>query len=158
MKRHPYFLSQIEQFPWSRIEPDGTFSHRIFEACLGVYGPGMQFGFWSVPVALDMHDDKEKLPHPEGYIHGEMMHQQQWPTEIDAWKLGHMNAKGDIIPRLSFATDEFPPPPTVEPGQIKDWQCWYTWRGLSMASPAALNALSAISLSHSRGHPPDRQV
>jgi len=137
MKRLPYFTSQLKQFPWARIESDGTFSHRIFAARLGVYGPGIQFGFWSVPIAPEMHDDDEELPHPKGYIHGEMMLQKEWPTDIDAWKLGHKNAKGDIIPRLSFTT-EFPPPPRVEPGQIKDWQSWYTWRGLSMASPAAL--------------------
>lgn len=75
MKRHPYFLPQINQFPWARIESDGTFSHRIFEARLGVYGSGMQFGFWSVPIAPDTHD-KEELPHPKGYIHGEMMLQK----------------------------------------------------------------------------------
>ncbi|KIM34991.1 hypothetical protein M413DRAFT_14796 [Hebeloma cylindrosporum] len=83
----------------------------------------MKFGFWSVPASPDMHDDEEELPHPKGYIHGEMMLQKQWPSEIDAWKLGYMNAKGDIIPRLSFTT-ESPPPPKVEPGQIKDWRSW----------------------------------
>ena len=147
MKRHPYFTSQLKQFPWARIELDGTFNHRIFEARLGVYGPGIKFGFWSVPVAPDMHDKREELPHPEGYIHGEMMLQQQWPGDIDTWKLGHLNAKGDIIPRLSFTT-EFPPPSRVEPGQIKDWQSWYTWRGLSMASPAALLMHYPLSVYH----------
>ena len=147
MKRHPCFTSQLKQFPWARIELDATFNHRIFEARLGVYGPGIKFGFWSVPVAPDMHDKKEELPHPEGYIHGEMMLQQQWPGDIDTWKLGHLNTKGDIIPRLSFTT-EFPPPSRVEPGQIKDWQSWYTWRGLSMASPAALLMHYPLSVYH----------
>ena len=147
MKRHPCFTSQLKQFPWARIELDGTFNHRIFEARLGVYGPGIKFGFWSVSVAPDMHDKREELPHPEGYIHGEMMLQQQWPGDIDAWRLGHLNAKGDIIPRLSFTT-EFPPPSQVEPGQIKDWQSWYTWRGLSTASPAALLMHYPLSVYH----------
>jgi len=148
MERHPYFTAQLKQFPWARIEWDGSFSHRIFEARLGVYGPGMKFGFWSVPSAPDLHD-MEELPHPKHYIHGEMMLQQQWPTDIDAWKLGHMNGKGDIIPRLSFTTGEFPPPPPkVEPGQIKDWKSWYKWRGLSMASPAALLMHYPLSVYH----------
>ena len=146
MKRHPYFLAQLKQFPWARIEMDGTFSHRIFVARLGVYGPGIDAGFWSVPFSPEGHDDKD-LPHPKGYIHGKMMLNTEWPADIDAWKLGHLNAKGDIIPRLSFTT-EFPPPPMVEPGQIKDWQSWYTWRGLSMASPAALLMHYPLSVYH----------
>jgi hypothetical protein len=146
MKRNPYFLSQIKQFPWCRIELDGSFSHRVYEARLGVYGAGIQFGYWSVPAAPDVHD-REELPHPKGYIHGEVMLGNQWPTDVDAWKLGHMNTNGDIIPRLSFTT-EFPPPPKVELGQIKDWQSWYTWRGLSMASPAALLMHYSLSVYH----------
>jgi hypothetical protein len=76
-----------------------------------------------------------------------MVLEKQWPDHTDAWKLGHMNTKGDIIPRLSFTT-EFPPPPKVELGQIKDWQSWYTWRGLSMASPAALLMHYPLSVYH----------
>ena len=146
MQRHAYFRSQTEQFPWGRIDWDGTFSHRVFEARLKVYGPGPQFGFWSVPVGPEAHDTDE-YPLPEGYIHGEMMLGTEWPTDIDAWKLVHMNTEGDIIPRLSFS-EEFPPPPQVEPGQIKDWQSWHAWRGLSLASPAALLMHYPLSIYH----------
>jgi hypothetical protein len=146
MKRHTYFRSEFKQFPWARIDWDGTFSHRIFEARLGVYGPGTQFGFWSIPASRDTHDGV-KDPHPDGYFHGKMMLGTEWPTDIDGWKLAHMNAKGDIIPRLSF-TDEFPPPPQVEPGQIKDWKSWYSWRGLSMASPAVSLIHYPLSIYH----------
>jgi hypothetical protein len=64
-----YFHSKFKQFPWAQINWDGMISYHIFEAHLGVYGPGMQFGFWSFPASQDTHDAVKDL-HPDGYIHG----------------------------------------------------------------------------------------
>jgi hypothetical protein len=150
MERLPYFLSQLQQFSWARVESDGTFNHRIFEAGLGVYGAGVKFGFWSVPASPASHDDQSDasmsmtvLP-PEGYLHGEMMLGKEWPTEAQAWKLGH---KSNLIPRLFF-TKELLPPQRVRPGQIKDWRSWHDWRGLSMESPVAMLMHYPLSVYH----------
>jgi hypothetical protein len=47
----------------------------------------------------------ENCPNPKVYILSEVMLERQWLTDINAWKLGHMKQKGDIILHLSFTTD-----------------------------------------------------
>ncbi|TFY75017.1 hypothetical protein EWM64_g8996 [Hericium alpestre] len=147
MKRIPYFRAETTQFPWMRIETDGTCNHDVIKARLKVLGSGPSFGYWSIPGGLRPHDHnpsmlpgmlptrKGKLaPYRRGgdkYIHGEVMLGDAWPTDVEAWKL----EKEELVPRLFFDGDV---PARPQPGQIKDWKSWYERRGLPLASPAAL--------------------
>ncbi|KAJ6563179.1 hypothetical protein B0H10DRAFT_2363067 [Mycena sp. CBHHK59/15] len=103
---------------------EGTTDHEITRAQFGVLGSGPKFGFWSWP--------ERSAPRMVTYRHGEMMLQREWPSDATGWMLPLA-----FIPRLLFST-EFPPPTTAQPDQITDWKSWYAWRGLPMASPAAI--------------------
>ena len=156
--RLPYFRSVFEQFPWARIEPDGTCSHDLLKARIGVLGSGPTFGYWSVPGGQKPHDDSPDIlssnprprthlsrDRPKSYMHGDVMLVEEWPTDIEAWKLREEKQ----IPLLFF-TDESPAPKKVEAGTIKDWASWYQWRGLAFTSPAAVpHGFSAFRLSPS---------
>lgn len=149
MKRLPYFRAELLQFPWARMEKDGTCPHELFLARLGVLGSGPQFGYWSRPGGNQSHDDSDSqvsrspvatlhgkqylIDRNKAYVHGEVLLSKQWPTDVEAWKLKDEKH----VPHLFF-TDEIPPPPKVSPGQIKDWASWYKWRGLELSSPVVL--------------------
>jgi hypothetical protein len=156
MKRIPQFRATFLQFPWARIEPDGTFAIELFKAArLEVLGSGPSFGYWSVSRGFRTHDAPgiackatinylRPFEGPNAYIHdGEVLLGTEWPTDTAAWKL--LDEKH--IPHLFF-TDEFPPPSKIRPGEIKDWASWYKWRGLSMDSPAALLMDFPMSVYH----------
>lgn len=139
MRRIPELQDVLNQFPWARIESDGTFAQDLVKASLDVLGSGPSFGYWSTPGGQQSHDgnfgsDKYNFrSRSKGYIHGEVMLGQEWPTDIEAWKLKDPK----LIPRLFF-DDEFPTPQKPVHGQVKDWKSWYEWRGLNMESPVAL--------------------
>jgi hypothetical protein len=153
MKRLPYFRSVFEQFHWARMESDGTFSHDLLKARIGVLGSGPAFGYWSVPGGQKPHDDSPSLllrneaffrtNRSKSYRHGEIMLAGEWPTDVEAWKLKDAND----IPLLFF-TDERPAPELPSPGVIKDWASWYNWRGLTFASPAAMLMDFPLSVYH----------
>lgn len=140
MQRIPELQAVLNQFTWGRIESDGTFAQDLVKARLGVLGSGPSFGYWSVPGGQQAHDIPRSqqaagtwVSRSKGYIHGEVMLGEEWPTDVEAWKLKDPK----LIPRLFF-DDEFPPPQKPLPGQVKDWKSWYEWRGLSTESPVAL--------------------
>ncbi|KAJ7023021.1 hypothetical protein C8F04DRAFT_1306493 [Mycena alexandri] len=72
-------------------------------------------------------------PNLRGYTHGAMMLAEEWPSDIEGWKL----QDEELVPHIFF-TAQFPPPPRPRPGQVRDWKSWYEWRGLSLESPAAV--------------------
>ncbi|KAJ7510824.1 hypothetical protein B0H11DRAFT_2152257 [Mycena galericulata] len=148
MPQLPYFQGELLQFPWGRIERDGTFSHLFLRARFGVLDTDYRkVGFWAIPERLNPHDETDDpvyspqrharpLMHRDlqAYAHGKMMlDAEEWPSDVEGWKL----ANEALIPRLFF-TDEVPPPARPRPGQVKDWKSWYEWRGLSLESPAAI--------------------
>jgi len=156
MKRQPHFHSVFGQFPWARMESDGSFSHELLKARLGVLGSGLTFGYWSVPGGQKPHNDSSaligrketneaflKTIRSKSYRHGEIMLAKEWPMDMEAWKL--KDAKD--IPLLFF-TDERPAPEMPSPGAIKDWTSWYKWRGLTVASPAAMLMDFPLSVYH----------
>lgn len=156
MKRLPYFCTVFEQFNWARTEPDGTFSHDLLKARLGVLGSGPTFGYWSVPGGQMPHDDSPallsrksgadtfwKTKRSKSYMHGEIMLGEEWPMDVEAWKL-----KDEKDIPLLFFTDDKPAPKKPEPGAIKDWESWYRWRGLTFASPAAMLMDFPLSVYH----------
>ncbi|KAJ7653621.1 hypothetical protein DFH06DRAFT_1474764 [Mycena polygramma] len=145
----PYFQAQLTQFPWGRIERDGTFSDKFLPARFGVLDSDYRkVGFWAIPERLNPHDisddplsvagakqvmqpkDNENL---NGYTHGQMMLAEEWPSDVEGWRL----ADETLIPHIFF-TGEFSPPARPCPGQVVDWKSWHKWRGLSLASPAAM--------------------
>ncbi|KAJ7653579.1 hypothetical protein DFH06DRAFT_1203937 [Mycena polygramma] len=144
----PHFQAQLTQFPWGRIERDGTFSDKFLRARFGVLDSDYRkVGFWAIPERLNPHDitddplsvagspsmqpkDNKNL---KGYTHGQMMLAEEWPSDVEGWKLGDE----PLIPHIFF-TGEFSPPARPRPGQVVDWKSWHEWRGLSLESPAAM--------------------
>ncbi|KAH9939853.1 hypothetical protein B0H21DRAFT_29837 [Amylocystis lapponica] len=150
MERGLYFRSVLTQFPWARVEIDGSFPLDIMKARWSVLGAGASFGYWSIPGprGSQVHDTfgsynpdedavyaakrKTAIPRAVGYVHGEVMLGATWPTDEGAWKLKDEN----LIPHLFFS-EMYPPPKAAERGEVKDWASWYAWRGLGLESPAA---------------------
>ncbi|KAJ7195773.1 hypothetical protein GGX14DRAFT_526976, partial [Mycena pura] len=149
MPQLPYFQAQLTQFPWGRLERDGTFSNKFLQARFDVLDADFRkAGFWAVPERINPHDvtddplygaaqpflhlkDNTNL---KGYAHGAMMLVlEEWPSDVEGWKLRDET----LVPHIFF-TDRFPPPARPRPGQVRDWKSWYDWRGLSLASPAAI--------------------
>ena len=158
MRHVPYFRSEAIKFPWVRIEWDGSCNHDLLKARMGVLGSGIDFGYWSVPGGMRSHDGHASIlatlkdpafgqamrkPRKKPYTHGEVMLRKEWPKHVDAWKLKDEKD----VPRLFF-TKEIPPPKQPKYGQVKDWESWYTWRGLALKSPAALLMDFPLSVYH----------
>ncbi|KAJ7448976.1 hypothetical protein FB451DRAFT_1147383 [Mycena latifolia] len=150
MPQLPYFHAQLNQFPWGRIERDGTFSNKFLQARFDVLDSDYRVaGFWAVPERIHPHDvsddplygaSAQPLMQPKdnthltGYAHGAMMLAlEEWLSDFEGWKL----QDEALIPHIFF-TGGFPPPARPRPGQVKDWKSWYDWRGLSLESPAAV--------------------
>ncbi|KDQ11803.1 hypothetical protein BOTBODRAFT_113878 [Botryobasidium botryosum FD-172 SS1] len=166
MKRVPEFQAVLKQFPWARIEPDGSFSHDVLRARHGVLGSGLAFGYWSVPRGMQSHGasasnmqamqnllklnprdllrQMQTRAPTKPYVYGEVLLGSEWPTDVEGWNMKDHEA---YVPRLFF-TDEVPPPERPRPGQIKDWMSWYAWRGLSLESPVALLMDFPLSVYH----------
>ncbi|TFY74881.1 hypothetical protein EWM64_g9132 [Hericium alpestre] len=165
MKRLPYFHGELTQFPWGRIESDGTCDHDVIRALFQVLGGvrpagslmliqgigecfGMQsyvpsgpsFGYWSIPGGVRPHDGLPDLNIGEN-VRGRKSDAKYTHGEVllgDAWPTdvdAWKLSKVEHIPRLFFDGDI---PARPEPGQITDWKSWYAWRGLPLESPVAL--------------------
>ncbi|KAJ6452511.1 hypothetical protein C8R45DRAFT_1065289 [Mycena sanguinolenta] len=149
MPQLPYFQAQLSQFPWGRLERDGTFSSEFLQARFDVLDSDYRkAGFWAIPERSNPHDISDdpissRAAQPfrhedntnlKGYAHGAMMLAlEEWPSDIEGWKL----QDEALIPPIFF-TGQFPPPARPRPGQVRDWKSWYDWRGLSLESPAAV--------------------
>ncbi|KAJ7888586.1 hypothetical protein B0H14DRAFT_1192266 [Mycena olivaceomarginata] len=148
MPQLPYFQAQLSQFPWGRLERDGTFSNKFLQARFDVLDSDYRkAGFWAVPERLNPHDISDdplsnSAAQPfmqpntnlKGYAHGAMMLAlEEWPSDDEGWKL----QDDALIPHIFF-TAQFPPPARPRPGQVMDWKSWYDWRRLSLESPAAV--------------------
>lgn len=159
MKTATYFREQLLQFPWSRLEKDNSFNWDVVKTRLGILGEGLRFGYWSHPYGHRTHDESPTeieettgLPaEPTGprgspdYMHGQVMLNAAWSlSRIDRqWKLSDRTQ----IPTLFFA-DERDAPSRPEPGEVKDWETWYKWRGLPLSSPVALLMDRVLSVYH----------
>ncbi|KZV69147.1 hypothetical protein PENSPDRAFT_686635 [Peniophora sp. CONT] len=142
MLRLPVTQAVIKQFPWGRIEPDGTFNLAVAKARFDVFG-GTGTGFWSHRISRSSHQD-------ERYMHGkssqtfgakhldgsDLLQRTTHFNDKQGWKL-----EPELIPfrDLSAVQEERRPILVTEyEGGVTDWSSWYAWRKLPLESPAAL--------------------
>ncbi|KAJ7498622.1 hypothetical protein FB451DRAFT_1014746, partial [Mycena latifolia] len=151
-KRHMLKVPEVEailrQFPWGRIERDGTFSVDVARGRFNVLG-GKGFGFWSHrggPIAHLPTGSIVEAIHKGGsygkmveqmaklydYLDGSPLLDAKHLTDRDGWKL-----EPELIPFHTFSS-LWAPPRLASKVEIKDWDSWYSWRRLPKESPAAL--------------------
>jgi hypothetical protein len=150
MQRLPEFQAIVKQFPWGRLESDGTFNRDIARGRYDVLGSsGM--GFWShkggpVPhqapgpegqhnAALDAYPEPIKRMMRSFYhLDGKDLLQKKHLTDEDGWKL-----PAALIPYREFSDTSKRPMNVNDFGEsVKDWDSWYRWRKLPKESIAAL--------------------
>ncbi|KAG1739706.1 hypothetical protein EDB19DRAFT_1978101 [Suillus lakei] len=143
-KMHMEKVSQVQallkQFPWGRIETDGTFAEPLIRAYYSVLG-AEGFGYGSIYGGSNAHlqqpsntsDPSEALrvEDTKGFGHGCMLLSNKLLTDETGWKLGKR-----LIPRLVFELGT--EPELASKADIVDWDSWYRWRNLPKESPAAL--------------------
>ncbi|KAJ7040084.1 hypothetical protein C8F04DRAFT_882725, partial [Mycena alexandri] len=149
MPQLPYFQAQLTQFPWGRLEHDGTFSRKFLQARFDVLDTDYRkAGFWAVPERATPHDKNDDPlysgaaqlftqsiddPNLRGYTHGAMMLAEEWRRNGRRMLRG-----GSCMTKRSFHIYFLQPTFHPRPGQVRDWKSWYEWRGLSLKSPAAV--------------------
>jgi hypothetical protein len=140
MEKVPQVQALLKQFPWGRIETDGTFAEPLVRAYYNVLG-AEGFGYWSIPGGSNAHLQQPsnasgssrvlRVDDAKGFEHGYMLLSNQVLTDETGWKL-----EKRLIPRLVF--DLGTEPELASKADIVDWDSWYKWRNLPKESPAAL--------------------
>ncbi|KAJ7680689.1 hypothetical protein DFH06DRAFT_1464846 [Mycena polygramma] len=153
MLKRPAFTAILMQFPWGRLEKEGTFNDEIARGRFNVLGAA-GFGYWShrggpkshlsmgsAPEHLlkggrmgtgSMGKLLEQLTTAFDHVDGSALFKTQHTTDRDGWKL-----EPELIPFLTFSS-LWVPPRLATKVEIKDWASWYAWRRIPMESPAAL--------------------
>jgi len=134
MTEAPEIRTILKQFPWARINKDGSFSFELALAMRFLLGSGPNFGWWAMeePDILTV----KSVMTPSGYSlptynwGGILLSDKHFDDE-SGWRL----AENDI-PWLTFTHDRKAPsfPPTFE----HNWTSYYKWRGLPLKSMAVL--------------------
>ncbi|KAJ7639138.1 hypothetical protein FB45DRAFT_421647 [Roridomyces roridus] len=148
MLRKPHFTQLLLQFPWGRLENDGTFNDGLARARFKVLGIERS-GFWSHNGGPNSHqfehepdttrqrgdwDTKmEEISARFTYVNGTPLFETKHYSDRAGWKL----EPAKLIPFRNFSAEQRPPRLASE-STIVDWNSWYAWRGLSKESPAAL--------------------
>ncbi|KAJ7490266.1 hypothetical protein B0H11DRAFT_1719369 [Mycena galericulata] len=151
-KRHMLKVPQVTeillQFPWGRLEKDGTFSVDVARGRFNVLG-GKGFGFWShrggpiahLPtgsIAETIHKGGnygrmvEQMAKLYDYLDGSALLDAKHLTDRDGWRL-----EPELIPFHNFSS-LWTPPRLASKVSITNWAGWYAWRRLPKESPAAL--------------------
>lgn len=141
MEKVPLVQAILKQFPWGRIEKDGTFPHDFILAYYGVLGHE-GFGYWSIPGGNSPHmvhsDNRGPQDHDllrvapqDGYQHGYQLLHDKHLDDKGGWKL-----EDRLIPKLQFEAEM--EPAIASSANVTDWKSWYSWRNLPLESPAAL--------------------
>jgi hypothetical protein len=93
----------LKQFPWGRVETDGTFAEPVVRAYYNVLG-ARGFGYWSTPLDNNpqlnqpSHSSRAlRVAHDEAYEHGYMLLSDEMLTDETGWKL-----EKRFIPQLTF--------------------------------------------------------
>lgn len=144
MKRADQFKAILFQFPWGRLEKDGSFSEDIARGRFKVLGAA-GYGFWSqrggpvphLPTADKMTGARkayfESAMKRFAHLDGAALLDAKHLTDREGWK----NLEPELIPFHHFSS-LWEPPRLATKVEIKDWDSWYKWRRLPKASPAAL--------------------
>ncbi|TCD60364.1 hypothetical protein EIP91_010311 [Steccherinum ochraceum] len=146
MKRLPDVQAIVQQFPWGRIESDGSFNKDIARGRFNVLGKD-NVGFWShrggpIPHQDNGPDRRESLKNSDemkwlsifDHLDGKDLLKSNHLSDEDGWRL-----PAKLIPFRDFPSAEKRPVLVAEFGEpVKDWDSWYRWRKLSKESPAAL--------------------
>ncbi|KAG1801405.1 uncharacterized protein HD556DRAFT_1438436 [Suillus plorans] len=140
MEKVPQVQALLKQFPWGRIETDGTFAEPIVRAYHNVLG-AEGFGYWSIPGGSNPHLQQPsntsgpsgalRVDDTKGFEHGYMLLSNKLLTDETGWKL-----EKRLIPRLVFELGT--EPELASNVDIVDWDSWYKWRNIPKESPAAL--------------------
>lgn len=139
----------IQQFPWGKVETDGTTDDKFVPALHDVLGD-LGFGFWSrrdtershittathIPPGLENTFERKmailRKPAASDYIEGYHLLDVKLPCDEAGWLLDR-----ELIPILHFeSTDTLPKIATDV--AISSWAEWYAWRRLPLKSPVAL--------------------
>ena len=120
MPQLPYFQTQLSQFPWGRLERDGTFSNKFLQARFDVLdSDNRKAGFWAILERINPHDISDDPlfssgAHPfmqfkdntnlKGYVHGALMLAlEEWPSDAEGglrqkWmRISNFRAHIDLI-------------------------------------------------------------
>jgi hypothetical protein len=117
----PQMRAIAQQFPWARIQSDGTFSFVTLRASRSLLGCGGDFGWWT---------EKPCCAKGTPYLYGFLLLERQHLRERAGWNLSDKE-----IPWLDFSLGGKPPKlPSFE----QNWLSYYEWRGLPIESPAVL--------------------
>ncbi|KAK7472192.1 hypothetical protein VKT23_000314 [Stygiomarasmius scandens] len=146
MLRLPDAQAVVKQFPWGRLEKDGTFNRDIARGRFGVYGNDV--GFWSDKGGHAPHRRRGSRG-PSSYVDSSLLTQIFGESDFldgkDLLKTDHLNDEegwklpSDLIPYRNFANADKRPTLVTEFGEpVKDWNSWYRWRKLPKDSPAVL--------------------
>lgn len=154
MRRLPETVAIVAQFPWGRLEKDGSFNYEVARARFNVLGQD-RCGYWSCrswPLSVahssvevetiisgsatgpQAQTIRERLSRFD-YLDGKVLLKTAHLSDTDGWKL-----KAHLIPLRDFASvpERTPVIVTDFAGGVVDWDTWYRWRKLSKLSPAAL--------------------
>ncbi|KAH7883767.1 hypothetical protein F5I97DRAFT_1930004 [Phlebopus sp. FC_14] len=151
MQRVPQVQAILKQFPWGKLESDGTFAEPFIRAYYGVLG-AEGFGYWSTSGGTMPHQLQPSVlkQGPTGpfsvsadasYQDGYLLLLDQHLDENAGWKL-----EDRLIPKLHFKNNS--EPVIASSVNVVDWKSWYEWRGLPMESPAALLMHYPLSTYH----------
>ncbi|KAF9040178.1 hypothetical protein BDZ89DRAFT_1060578 [Hymenopellis radicata] len=150
MARHGETQAILTQFPWGRLETDGTFNDYVARGRFDVLG-GSDYGFWSHRGGLVPHnfgtEELKTLVENETYariltpffatfdhLDGKDLFKEDHLSDVDGWKL-----ETRLIAYRQFPSASKRPQIVTEfHRRISNWESWYEWRGLSKESPAAL--------------------
>lgn len=146
MKRVPDVQAIVKQFPWGRVESDGSFNRDIARGRFKVLG-GDDTGFWSHKGGPVPHQNSGPFKETAGYskdiarmmedfdhLDGKDLLKAKHLSDEDGWRLSTK-----LIPYRDFPSADKRPVLVTEFGEpVKDWDSWYRWRKLSKESPAAL--------------------
>jgi hypothetical protein len=147
MELLPETQAILRQFPWGRLEKDGSFSFDIARARLDVLGAA-GYGYWSHRGGLAAHVNQgdpriapvdsfaDGLLKKHAFVDGLELLKPAHLTDEEGWKL-----PARLVPYLDFAHPEAKRPIAVTdlPERVGHWKAWYAWRRLPLARAQPLS-------------------
>ncbi|KAF8062305.1 hypothetical protein FPV67DRAFT_1563674 [Lyophyllum atratum] len=121
--RTPEMQAIAEQFPWAKLQSDGTCNFLIFLASKGLLDTGRKAGWWTRPPCCVGTSQ---------YVWGFLLLEDEHLRDDVGWKL-----PSEQVPWLDFTLGHSAPPICPPPPE-HSWSKYYAWRGLPLESPAVM--------------------